>query len=201
MRAVPRALRRYWKPAVVVAAATLSLCFMKADAYKEGTQELIALFGLMMAGVLPTMVLTASALRAGNLSVKKLTAYRDALSAQLKVWIGLFIISLAASSLVILGKMVGWSLEVSVPAGWPWIGSTSHDFISVVNALVSACLVLVVMRGFSVGSGILSLHRLSAEIALSEASLRDEERYRAGDEVIGRLGERPNFGDYVNLKL
>lgn len=200
MNPIPGALRGYWKPAVVVAAATMSLVFMKPDAYKDVTQELIALFGLMMAGVLPTMVLTASALRAGNLSIRKLSAYRDALFVQLKVWIGLFLASLVASSLVILGKMLGWSLPISIPGSVVGFGNFSYDLIAVVNALVTACLALVILRGFAVGSGVVSLLRLSAEIALSEARLRDEERHRAGDDALAHLSDRPGFGEYVELK-
>jgi hypothetical protein len=132
--------------------------------------------------------------------VKKITAYRDALSRQLKVWIGLFIVSLVACSLVILGKMVGWSLVITIPLHLAGLNSVSYDLIAVVNALVSACLVLVILRGFAVGSGIASLLRLTGEIALSEASLRDEERHRAGDDAIGRLSEREGFGEYVELK-
>jgi hypothetical protein len=200
MKLLLSALRKYWKAAAVAAAAALSLLFMRPNAYKDVTQELIALFGLMMAGVLPTMVLTASALRAGNLSVRKLSAYRDALFVQMKVWIGLFIVSLIASSLVILGKMIGWSLPLTIPLGVLGWNDLSYDFISVVNALVTGCLALVILRGLAVGSGIASLLRLSAEIALSEARLRDEDRHRAGDEALGRLPERPGFGEYVELK-
>jgi hypothetical protein len=119
---------------------------------------------------------------------------------QLKVWIGLFLVSLMASLLVVIGKMVGWSLPLTVPFGFSGSEGPTYDAIRVLNALVSACLALIILRGFAVGNGIMSLLTLSAEIALSEAKMRDEQRHRAGDEAIGQFENRPGYGDYVELK-
>lgn len=191
---------RYLKPSAAIIAGGCALFFMRPDGYKDVTQELIGLFGLLMAGVLPTMVLTASALKAGNLSVNKIITYNEALSKQLKVWIGLFTIALIACSLVIFGKMVQWSLNMVVPLSILGLTDIQYNLVGIVNALISACLTLVIIRGLDVGKGIVSLLRLTGEIALSEAKLRDQERHRAGDDAIKRLSNREGFGEYVEIK-
>lgn len=159
------ALKAKLKLAAILFAGALSVAFLPPKAFKEVTQELIALFGLMMAGVLPTMVLTASMLRAGNLSVKKLQDYRDALHSQLSIWIGFFLISLFASLFVIIGKMMDWSLVI--PLEWIGLKSISFDLICILNALIVMSLTLIVLRAVEVGKGVISLLRLSAELAIS----------------------------------
>lgn len=187
-----------WTLAAILFAGVCALVFLPLRAFKDVTQELIALFGLMMAGVLPTMVLTASVLRAGNLSVKKLQAYRDALRSQLVIWIGLFLISLGASLLVIIGKMVDWSIVIQIPISGPGHKSIDLDLIRVLNALIVIFLSLLVLRAVEVGNGIISLLGLSAELAISEAQVRDEARHREAEEAIEGMLERKSFGDYID---
>lgn len=200
MSGIWNAVKSRWTLEAIGLAGALALVYLPPKSFKDVTQELIALFGLMMAGVLPTMVLTASVLRAGNLSVKKLQEYRDALRDQLVIWIGLFFVSLIASLLVIVGKMLDWSLIVPVPLEWAGRKSISFDAVHVLNSLVVVCLALVVFRAVAVGNGIISLLRLSAELAISEAHARDEARHRAAEASIEGMIERKGFGDYVDLK-
>jgi hypothetical protein len=186
--------------AIAVLAAVAAL-FLPVGAFREVTQELMAMFGLLMAGILPTMVLTASALRAGNLSVKKLTDYKAALARQMNVWIGLFIISLVASVVVIVGKMAGWSIPVSFPKlEKADLSVFDFDAIRIVNAMIAGAGALLVLRAFSLGRGIVSLLTLSSELALGEARLRDEERNKKVDAEVLEIAARPGFGDYVELK-
>ncbi|RVI87764.1 hypothetical protein CN186_30150 [Sinorhizobium medicae] len=201
MKALLSQLQSSRNAAISAIAGVLACAFLPPQAFKDVTQEMMALFGLMMAGVLPTMVLTASALRAGNLSVKKLTEYHSALRRQMLVWFGLFLISLCASTFVIIGKMVDWSLPLSTPS-LPFVSlpALSFDSIRFINAGIAASASLIVLRAFSVGRGILSLLRLSAEIAVGEAKLRDEERHRVGDSDVAHIAERPDYGKYVDLK-
>lgn len=200
MSTVRATIERYWKPLSVVTAGVLALLFMKNNAYQEVTQELIALFGLMMAAVLPTMVLTASVLRGGNLSIKRLNAYRDALMAQLKIWVGLFLVSFAASFFVIVGKMVGWSVPLTLRFAALNLDPVSYDLVAGLNALITACLGLLIVRALAVGRGIISLLRLSGEIAASEAQARDQQRFKAAEERISAMPTREGFGQYLDLK-
>lgn len=192
--------RIHWTSAAILAAGALALVFLPGKAFANVTQELIALFGLLMAGVLPTMVLTASVLRAGNLSVKKLIIYRDALRRQMVIWIGLFFISLIASFLVIIGKMLDWSLTIWPPLTLVKLEDMPFDAIRVLNSLISMALAVLLFRVIAVGNGIISLLRLSAELAISEAQAREDARHRAAEAAIGEMLERKGYGDYVNLK-
>jgi hypothetical protein len=199
-------MMKYWSKlkskrslAAILVAGGLSLAFLPHDAFKGVTQELIAMFGLMMAGVLPTMVLTASVLRAGNLSVKTLKQYRDALRGQMLIWIGLFLVSMVASLLVIVGKMLDWSVLVKVPLAWLKQPDFIFQAIPILNMLVVMALALVVFRAVAVGNGIISLLRLSAELAISEAQLREDDRHKAAELEIAKMSEREGFGSYVSL--
>jgi hypothetical protein len=194
-------LKAKWTLAAVAASGVISSALLPADAFKDVTQELIALFGLMMAGVLPAMVLTASVLRADNMSVKKLIEYRDALRRQMTFWIGLFLISLVASLFVIVGKMAGWSIDVRIPLSSLRLIDVEFDAIRIVNMLITMSLAVVVLRVIAVGNGVISLLRLSAELAISEAQARDEVRHRQAEEAIRNMPERKGFADYVDLPL
>ncbi|HEY0145647.1 MAG TPA: hypothetical protein VGB93_05765 [Methylovirgula sp.] len=59
---------------------------------------------------------------------------------------------------------------------------------------------MIIIRGLAAGNGIISLLRISAEIALSEAAMRDDERHQGADEAIGRVEERDGYGKYIDLK-
>ena len=190
---------KFLAPVSILVAGALACAFLKVDAYKEVSQELIALFGLIMAGVLPAMVLTASVLRAGNLSVKKLKAYRDALIVQLKVWIGLFIVSLISSCFVIFAKMISWTLPVTLYFNLDGTLSFSFDVMRILNGLITMSFVLLVVRAYVIGKGFISLLLLSYELASGEAQERDAARHRATDAMIAGLQERPDYGQYTEL--
>lgn len=192
--------KKWWVLAVLFSAGSSAFAWLPVKAFDTVTQELIALFGLIMAGVLPTMVLTASVLRPGNFSVKKLIDYRDALRSQLVVWIGLFLVSLIASLLVIIGKMLSWSLPVTISMSWIGLESISFESVRVLNSLLVVALALVILRSVTVGNGIISLLRLSAELAISEAQAREEQRHRSAEASLNAMSERKGFGEYVELK-
>lgn len=199
MRLLSVRIRQWLRPAATIAAGVVGVVWLGPKAFADVTQELIGVFGLMMAGVLPTMVLTASALRSGSLSVKRLNEYKGALTTQLNVWIGLFLLSLGCSALVVAGKMVGWSFVVSLPLERVGLTQLSFDAIRILNGAICAGLVLVILRAASVGSGILSLLRLSAEIAIGEAQERDAAKHREVLAAIAATPRREGFGATVDL--
>lgn len=194
-----RKLRSQWTLVAILTAGVIAFVFLPNNAFKDVTQELIALFGLMMAGVLPTMVLTASVLRAGNLSVKTLKQYRDALRRQMLLWIGLFIVSLSASLLVVFGKIVNWTIVVSLPLSWLKLQDTKFETVHLLNALIAMALAVVLFRAITVGNGILSLLGLSAELAISEAQDREDARHLKAEGAIKEMGEREGYGGYVDI--
>jgi hypothetical protein len=192
---------KYWRIAVAAFGALVLVWGLPKSALGTASQELLAFFGLLMAGVLPTMVLAASSLRSGALSRKRIQSYYNALVVQMRVWAGLFILSLLASLAVIIGKIVGWTLPltalVTLVYQPNWLSNI--DVIYALNFIVLFCLFLLASRVAAIISGLRSLLRLSAEIAMSEA---DERSRLATDKLASELrdiSESHGRGEYVDL--
>jgi hypothetical protein len=193
------AIRRYIAFFICISVGILSSALMKDNAYKNVTQELIFVSGLVMAAVLPTMVLTASVLRPGNMSIKRLLQYQGALTYQIKIWIGLFLIAMMASIFVIIGKMSDWSLIIAFQFHFIHMKDRSFQFISVINGLISFLYSLILYRGYSVGNGVMSLMRLTFEISLGEAKAREEARHKERAAEISEVRAGKEFGAYIDL--
>lgn len=178
MKRLATAFLGSWPLVANALAAIIFACAAPNDVFDKASQELIGIFGLLMAGVLPTMVLTASVLRAGNFSRHRIQQTQRALSRQMNVWIGLFFLCLIASVAIVAGKSTGWSIVIKIPdqlagASILAIFGGAINFAKLLNAVVFAAIVLVVVRALSVGRGIISILNLNAEMALAEASVRD----------------------------
>ena len=186
----------YWRPALIAAGCVFGL-WQTPNSYKDVTQELIALFGLMMAGVLPTMVLTANVLRAGNLSVQKIDSYHTALVQQMQLWIGLFIVSLTASLSVVVGKLFSWTIPLNICPLTACGDDYTIELVRILNSTIAGCLVLTFIRGQAVGVGVMSLLRLSADIARGEAVARESAKAQGVQNTLRSLPERPGYGQYV----
>jgi len=128
------------------------------------SQEIIALFGLLLAGALPTMILTATILRAGAFSPKRVGEYSEALEKQLSFWFTLFIWSLIACVAVMLSKAVdGYELLL------PKI-IRMHIFSSkFYNSALGFSSVQVVGRLWPMLNGLKSLLKLNSQIAIEES--------------------------------
>ncbi|MCZ8079098.1 MAG: hypothetical protein O9289_06060 [Rhodobacteraceae bacterium] len=186
----------------VIAMTGLCAWFIPASRIDTASSELTALFSLLMAGVLPTMALTANSLRPGNLSVKTIGEYGAALRRQMNVWIGLFLISLIACLALILGKLVNWEIVLPLSA-WQSRPSVIPDEVNL-SSLLTMCvfgpLLLILFRAIDIGNGVLSLLRLSLEISLSEAKKRDEDQMNDARKAIEEMEDREGFGAYVELR-
>jgi hypothetical protein len=192
-----REYRHLIRLAVSAIAGVLAVLFLRNDFFDEASQELIAVFGLMMAAVLPTMVLTATVLRSGGLSVKRIRDYRDALVHQVHIWAGLFLLSLLACTAVVVGKTIGWEFNIVAPTR---LGGGSFNLATLLNGIIVALMVLLALRARAVIDGIRSLIDLSADIAMSEAQRRDDAAHREIEQKISQAEPRKGFGDYVSLK-
>jgi hypothetical protein len=157
----------------------------------------------MMAAVLPTMVLTATVLRAGGLSVKRIVDLRNALMRQLHVWAGLFLISLGACVLVIVGQVFDWNIPLTVPTietRYVAVDGFSFDVVRILNGAIVGLLTLLLVRSKAVVDGLRSLIALSADVAISEAEQRNIEQQSLAQRGINELPERPDFGSYTDLR-
>jgi hypothetical protein len=96
-------------------------------------------------------------------------------------------------------KWLDWTILVSIPLVWLKIDTVSFDAIRLLNALIAMALAVVILRAISVGNGIISLLRLSAELAISEAQVRDEAKHLEVEKAINDMPKREGFGAYVDL--
>ena len=194
-------VRKYWMVLVSVGVALTLPFALPKGALAGVSQELLAFFGLIMAGVLPAMVLAASSLRAGSLSSKRIQSLFEALMVQMRVWAGLFLIALVASLLVIFGKLTQWSVQF--PASWPIVSQSEYlkqiDLIWLINGAIVFCLSLLSLRAMSVFVGLRSLLRLSAEISISEANEKEQARLKKMEEELRSIPDQSTRGNYVDL--
>lgn len=194
------ALDRFFSAAQRVAPLTLAATsffltvgFADPTLYNSVSQEMIAFFALIMAGVLPTAALAATVLRSGGLTEKSVMDYQRALLAQLTVWAGLFFISLAGAACLIVGKAVDWKL----PIPFSLIGLPNLDAGVILTGITSAVFVLLITRFSVVFVGLRSLIELSGSIAVSEIHLRDSHAAAQAQRPARQLPERPGFGNQV----
>jgi hypothetical protein len=126
----------------------------------NATQELIALLALVMAGLLPAMILTATIMRSAGYSAKRIAEYGGALKLQLRFWAILFIAA-CVSCLGIVGLKI-----FSSPSNMSW-GAT----VSVLIA--GAGFGAVVQRMLPAYHGLVSLLDLNVQMAKNEAAAND----------------------------
>lgn len=194
-------LRRYGKILLAAVAAVVGGWQLRPDFFDRASSELVALFALLMAGVLPTAALTATILRAGAMPVRKILLYRDALLRQLAVWGGLFVVAFAGCFFVIVAKAVNWKLAISIPISFSPLKTFSLELIPLFNGAITAALVLLGSRILDIFKGLRSLVLLSSELALGEAKERDFQRSAATARAIERAPERKGHGEEVDISL
>lgn len=151
-------------------------CFVAVSLPRAGvlaaTQELIGFLALLMAGLLPAMVVTATVLRGDGFSAKRLDAYGGALEAQLRFWAFLF----AAAGIATLGVVamkVFSQTGVSVRFSIGDRSFTEQDMISVAVGLFGAGTGLVMQRLWPAYEGLRSLLQLNVQMARAQALAND----------------------------
>lgn len=144
--------------AIILGGAALWL--LPSKGLESATQELIAFLSLIMAGLLPAMILTATILKAAGFSAKRIGDYGIALHLQLRFWAILFAVAgLSCAGLVGI-KIFG----VSEPDGWP---------VQLCTVIAGAGLGLVIQRLWPAFQGLRSLLDLNVEMARTEAIVHD----------------------------
>ncbi|MHB8283618.1 MAG: hypothetical protein ACYDD1_02985, partial [Caulobacteraceae bacterium] len=73
--------------------------------FLAATQELIGFLALIMAGLLPAMILTATILKGSGISARRVEEYGGALRAQLRFWAVLFFAAGLAAFGIVGAKM------------------------------------------------------------------------------------------------
>lgn len=136
------------------------------------TQELIAFLALLMAGLLPAMMLTATILKGGGLSVKRITEYGEALRSQMRFW-GVLFAAAGIATLGVVGVKIfstaGNSFQWSIP-GFEIDPST---ITSVFVAIAGFGIGVVFQRLLPAYQGLRSLLDLNLNLAHLEALAND----------------------------
>lgn len=188
-----------WTGSVAVAASCLVI---PPAPIATVSQELIALFGLLLAGALPTMILTATILRAGAFSPKRIGEYGAALDAQLSFWFGLFLWAMAACVAVLVGK-AAWDAKTpyvlliphGITARVPWLASV--EITRLANCALGFTGVQVVARLVPMLHGLRSLLRLNSLIATEEAVAKAKEQTASGAVKVRQVQPPPGHGSVV----
>ncbi len=168
------------------------------------SQELIALFGLLLAGALPTMILTATILRAGAFSPKRVGDYAKALDSQLSFWFGLFIWALLACVAIMLSKAL-WNganpYIVHIPAitiGNLKLAVTPIPLVPIANVILGVAGAQVAYRLLPMLAGLRSLLRLNSEIAKEEAADKVRRDLTPGRKKAAAIRPTEGHGDIVS---
>lgn len=110
-----RALQR-WDFFTALALAVGFAYFLKNDAVKDITGELITFFSIQSAVILPAMIFTAGILKPDGLELEDAQRYHKALKAQMLFWVVLLGLDFVAVVAIIAGKALGWKLAIPLPA-------------------------------------------------------------------------------------
>lgn len=167
------------------------------------SQELIALFGLLLAGALPTMILTATILRAGAFSPKRVGDYAKALDSQLSFWFGLFIWALLACVAIMLSKAL-WNeaqpYSIHIPAitiGNAKLAIPSIPLVPIANVMLGVAGAQVAYRLLPMLAGLRSLLRLNSEIAKEEAADKVRKDFTPGRQRAAAITPTEGHGQIV----
>lgn len=190
-----RFAKRYAVWGVTLCGGVMSAVWMKQDFYEPAAAEIIALVAVLMAGILPTAILSATVMRAGGLSVHRINQARNALLRQMDIWAGLFAISAIADIALAVGKLFKWSLILHVS----YLYRYDFNLMHILNCIVTGSLMLLSLRMMTIFTGLRSLIVLSAEIAQSEAIQRDRPAFQAGIDAIEAMEPRKGFGKRIEL--
>ena len=155
-----------------------AFCALPRTGLLAATQEVLGLLSVIMAGLLPTMLLTATVLRAASLSAKRVTEYGAALRAQMHFWAVLFVACLVGSLSVTATAIFGApDVQFTISLGKMSISETHATDVAV--AITGASIGVILLRLPPSYEGILSLLTFNVEMAKDEASVADGRRAEA----------------------
>ena len=146
----------------------------------SATQEVIAFLSLLMAGLLPAMILTATILRGDALSARRVDEYGKALRLQLSFWSRLFVTATVATAAVVTAKIY------SDPDSQFLLVLRGHtidasDVTTIAVFIEGAGIGVVVQRLRASFRGIVSLLDLNVRMAKVDALENDKSRLDALD--------------------
>lgn len=136
------------------------------------TQEIIAFLSLLMAGLLPAMVVTATVLRGDGFSAKRLEAYGGGLRLQLRFWGVLFAAAGIATAGVVAMKIVS-APGVAAQYALGRFVLEADAFLTFFTVVFGAASGVVLQRLWPAYQGLQSLLTLNVTMARAQALAND----------------------------
>ncbi len=167
------ALQRWDFFAALVLAAT-GAYFLRHDAVKDITAELITFFSIQSAVILPAMIFTAGILKPDGLELEDAQRYHKALKAQMLFWVVLLGLDFVAVVAIIAGKALGWKLALPLPAP-----RQPFDLGWLIPAVLYFSGSLAVFRTIPFVKGVLSLLDLNSD--MTEKAIGRRNRVEVAD--------------------
>ena len=153
----------------------------------SATQEIIAFLTLLMAGLLPAMILTATILRGDSLSAKRVEEYGAALRLQLRFWSRLFVAATVATAGVVVAKIFAdpeTHLHLTLRGRY----LDAADVTAIAVFIEGAGIGVVIQRLRAAFRGIISLLDLNVRMAKVDALENDRSRLDALDAQAREVG-------------
>lgn len=154
-----------------VVGAAVALAIPRA-AILATTQELIAFLSLLMAGLLPAMILTATILRGDSFSAKRVDEYGGALRLQLRFWAMLFMAAGVSTAGLVLAKLFAGA-DAAFVVRFRRVGFDNGDVAALGLSLAGAGLGVVIQRLRPAYEGLVSLLDLNVAMARAQALQQD----------------------------
>jgi len=179
---------RYF-PIILAAGATVGLLTPREDTL-AASQEIVAFVSLLMAGLLPAMILTATVLRGDRFSPSRVREYGAALRTQLDFWAVLFLAAIVSVFCITAAEIVGRvTLNPVRFVGYDW-----HPTEVICRILIGfgfAALALILARLWPAYRGLRSVLQLSVRMAELQALANDRSLHDALDKKADAPFEAP----------
>ena len=162
-----------WKFLTAIIIGTMTTLLAPNDFFDDASSDLVTIFGIIMAALVPAMILAATSMRAGGFSVGSVRLLAEALDKQIALFSRLFLYALVGAILIVVAKSVDWSLpSFPIKLGQPPELSPSRLW----NFLIASLVSFLVLRLFDAMKNIRGILDLSSDIAVGEAFERSKMR-------------------------
>lgn len=160
--------------ALIVGAA--GAYFLEPKALSDASSNIVSALSILNAAIFPTVVLSATVLKAGTLSMNLVERYRSALRTQISFFFGILLFSLFGILAIIVAQTAGWRFALPVPGT-----HTVFHFDGVYNFVIVLLLAFVVLRLPAFLRALMSLidvhiDSVAQEVGQREQKQRDERR-------------------------
>ena len=135
--------------------------------------EVVSFLSLLMAGLLPAMILTATILKGDHLSVGRVRAYTAALTTQLEFWAVMFASALFAAAALVVAKIIH-EIDMGVLTALETEFKIVELITRTLTGLSLAALSLIVSRLWEAFKGLRSILILSSQMAELQATVNDK---------------------------